>query len=175
MQLPDSQIELAASTTESRYTLKAVKFDVEGKRIMATDGHIAAIVPCEPSAEDHSALIPLDAIKGIRAMQKRAKTVPVEVRTNSKITAIGAGETEEYAPMEGQFPNVDMVIPKWDAAKPCTIALDAELLLRLAKALTRKGMPLHVKLYVKDLQSCVVVKATYADEGAVGLIMPVRV
>jgi len=59
MKLPEAKIELAASDEASRYTLQAVKLDVEHKRIMATDGHILAIVPCEVSPDDHSALLSL--------------------------------------------------------------------------------------------------------------------
>lgn len=169
MKLPETEIELAAGKDELRYTLKAVKFDVEGKRIMATQGHILAIVPCEPSKDDHSALIPLDAVKNIRAMQKRAKSVPVEVHTNSKITAQGPGEQAEFEAMNGQFPNVDMVVPKDDAAT-LTIGINAELLYQLARAITPKGESLIVKLQIKDAQSSV--KVTSTLKGAVGVIMP---
>lgn len=173
MQLPNTQIELAASTEESRYTLRAVKFDVEGKRIMATDGHILAIVPCEPAEGDHSSLIPLDAMKAIRTMERASKHVPVQVTTNGKITAKGGGGTSEFEAMEGQFPNVDMVVPK-DGAWTLTIGLDAELLYKLAKAITPKGEGLIVKLQIKDGQSSVKV-TTSKLEGAIGVIMPCRV
>lgn len=171
MKLPASQVELAAATDVSRYTLQAVKLDVEHKRIMATDGHILAIVPCEVSPEDHSALISTEAIKQLRAMQKRAKSVPVQVRTNGKVTATGKGETAEFELATGQFPNVDMVIPKHDG--PATITLDVELLMRLAKAMNTKGSKLVVSLYVKDQVSGVLVKASGNTE-AIGVIMPCR-
>lgn len=174
MQLPNSRIELAASTESSRYTLQAVKLDVEKKRMMATDGHILAIVPCEVSADDHSALISTDSIKRIRAMQKRAKLVPVQVRTNGKVTAVAPGETAEYDLSTGTFPNVDAVIPATDG--PCTICINAELLLRLATALTPdmdKHNPPIVKLWIKDAHSSILVK-TSKNPDAVGVMMPCR-
>jgi len=177
MRLPEAKIELAASTEESRYTLKAVKLDVAGKRIMATDGHILAIVPCEVGDKDKDALLSLDSIKQIRAMQKRAKSVPVEVTTNGKATAVGAGETAEYELINGTFPNVDAVIPKGGKYEgPCTVSLNAELLLRLAKALqpeVDKRNPPVVQLWIKDGNSGVLVKCDDNPE-AIGVIMPYR-
>lgn len=170
MKLPDARIELAASTEASRYTLQAVKLDVEHKRIMATDGHILAIVPCEVSAEDHASLIPLDAMKQLRAMQKRSKSVPVEIRTNGKIEAVGRGEAASFEPTTGQFPNVDMVIPQ---SGPATITLNVELLYRLAKAMISPDDELIVSLTIKDAQSGVLVK-TSKNPDAVGVIMPCR-
>jgi DNA polymerase III sliding clamp (beta) subunit (PCNA family) len=173
VKLPLSQIELATSPEPSRYTLQAVKLDVENKRIMATDGHILAIVPCEVSPEDHSALISTEAIKQLRAMQKRAKSVPVEVRTNGKVTATGVGETAEFDLATGQFPNVDMVVPKFDG--PATISFDVELLMRLAKAMHTKdkSSPQFVSLYIKDTQSPILVKS-HGNKEAVGVLMPCR-
>ena len=90
MRLPVGKIEQAASTEESRkplstsYTLKAVKLDVETKRMMATDGHILAIVPVEVDATDHSGLLSVDSMKQIRAMQRRSKPIPVNIAVNGK-------------------------------------------------------------------------------------------
>lgn len=172
MRLPESKIELAASTEESRYTLKAVKLDVEHKRIMATDGHILAIVPCEVTAQDHSVLIPTDSMKQLRAMQKRSKSVPVEIHTNGKIEATGKAEQASFEVMQGQFPNVDMVVPKYDSPL-VTIRLNAELLYKLAQAITPAGESLIVSLTIKDSQSSVLVK-TSKNEDAIGVIMPCR-
>jgi DNA polymerase III sliding clamp (beta) subunit (PCNA family) len=177
MKLPEAKVELAAATESSRYTIQAVKLDVEKKRIMATDGYILAIVPCEVSDKDQSALISTDTIKQIRAMQKRAKSIPVEVTTNGKAVAVGAGETAEYELANGQFPNVDMVIPKGEGYEGgCTVCLNADLLLRLAKALqpeVDKWTPPVVQLWIKDQSSSVLVKCSKNPE-AVGVIMPCR-
>ena len=173
MRLPESKIESAVSQEKSRYILQAVKFDVEGKRFLATDGHILAVVPTEVEPEDHSCLIHLDTIKNIRAMQKRAKSVPVNIVTNEKITATGVGETAEYEPVVGRFPNCDMIIPKEERA--LTFSFDADLFMRLVDALKAKEAGRFagkriVKLYVKDNQSAVVVKVS--GEESFGLIMP---
>lgn len=171
MKLPDSQIELAADDTTSRYTLSAIKIDVERKRAMAANGCILAIVPCVVEDGDHSALISIDTVKKIRAMQKRAKSVPVKVTTNGKVVATGAGETAEYELVTGTFPWADEVIPKYEGS--ATITLDVNLLMRLVKAMTPKGEELIVSLTIKDAQSGVLVK-TSKNPDAVGVIMPRR-
>lgn len=177
MKMPSNKIENVADKKASRYTLNAVKLDVQGKRIMATNGHILAIVPCEVETEDHSTLIPLETVAAVRALQRRAKSVPVKVTTNGKIVAEGNGERLEHEPFVGAFPNVDIVVPKFEG--PATISLSVDLLYRLAEALHAEGIgannPGHISLWIKDPQSAVLVKAVGSkDVGAVGVIMPVR-
>jgi DNA polymerase III sliding clamp (beta) subunit (PCNA family) len=178
MKLPKGKIELAAASPyESRYTLKAVKLDVENKRMLATDGHILAIVPTEVADTDHSGLIAVDSFKQIRAMQKRAKTIPVNIAVNGKAVATGKGETAEYELVSGQFPNADAAIPKGATYEGApTIGLNVDLLMRLAKALgaDEAHQGTIIKLWIKDGSSAVLVKTDENPE-AVGVIMPVRV
>jgi DNA polymerase III sliding clamp (beta) subunit (PCNA family) len=177
MKLPKGKIELAASLDESHYTLKAVKLDVENKRMLATDGHILAIVPTEVADTDHSGLIAVDSFKQIRAMQKRAKSVPVTIAVNGKAVATGRGETAEYELVSGTFPNADAVIPKGEKYEGApTIGLNVDLLMRLAKALgaDEAHQGAVVKLWIKDGNSVVLVK-TDENPDAIGAIMPVRV
>lgn len=176
MKLPEAKIELAASTEASRYTIQAVKLDVPNKRIMATDGHILAIVPCEVADDDHSVLLSIDSMKQMRAMQKRAKRVPIEIRTNGKATVIAPGELAEFELTVGQFPNVDMVVPKGEKYDgPATLTINVDLLLRLAKALgaTNHAGNNIVSLTIKDNNSSVLVK-TSQNPDAIGVIMPCR-
>ena len=173
MKLPESQIELAASTEESRYTtpIKAVKLDVAGKRLMATDGRILAIVPAEVSEQDHDGLIPVDALKEARKMDKASKGI-TEIAVNGKFTVNAGNRHAEFKLETGNFPNADAVIPKFDG--PPTITLDAELLLRLAKAIQTKGYSTNyaVALWVKDANSAILVKGE--QDGAIGVLMPCR-
>ncbi len=179
MKLPSNKIEVVADKEPSRYTLNAVQVDVEHKRVMATNGHILAIVPCEVSPEDHSALMSLETVKAVRAMQKRAKSAPITVTTNNKITAEGNGERIEHEVVTGRFPNVDMVVPKFDG--PPTITLSVDLLYRIAEAVHSnpigKDNPGSISLWIKDAQSAVLVKSSEDEDkaiGAVGVIMPCR-
>ena len=176
MKIPSNKIESAASQDPfSRYTLSAVQLDVEHKRLMATDGHILAIIPAEVEPEDHSGLISLETIKAIRGMEKRSKA-SCKVQTNGKVTAHSiSGEHLEQEYSTGRFPNVDMVVPKFDG--PPTVSIDVRLLMRLAEALKSeaigKNEPAFVSLWVKDANSPVLVKST-KDADSVGVIMPCR-
>ena len=84
-----------------------------------------------------------------------------------------ATEKHDYIP--GPFPNWQAIVdhaPKPEG-KP-TIRLDAELLLRLAKAITKKTRndQYVVDLWIADRDHAVYVGG---DDEAYGLIMPVRV
>lgn len=171
MKLPDARIELAADDKESQYTMQAVKLDVPGKRLLATNGHILAAIPCEVGAEDHSALLSLESIKQMRSMQKRAKSVPIAIHTNGKATVIAPSESAEFELVVGQFPNVDMVIPNYEG--PATITFNVDLLVRLAKAMIPHGDKLIVSLTVKDASSSILVTSGNAPN-AVGVLMPCR-
>lgn len=175
MKLPPSKVESACSIEESRYTLQAVKLDVEKKRMLATDGHILAVVPVEVSPEDHTGLISLDTMKALRDMQRSAKSVSVEVKVNSHITAEWQGQKIEHYPVTGQFPNCDAVIPKVEPQS--TINLDIDLLMRLADAIKPRDTGKYKKarilrLHIIDKQSLVLVKAN--DTEAYGVIVSCR-
>jgi len=175
MKLPEALVEKAASTQESRYTLQAVKADVEGKRIIATDSHVLAIVPCEFADGDQSTLIPLAVVKELRAMQRAQKKIPLEVAINSTIKTTGIdGATREFKALEGQFPNVDAVRPKGEAYEgAATICLDYRLLANLAEALgATKDSPV-IKLWIRDKQSAIKVQVG-ANPEAEGVLMPLR-
>jgi len=174
MRLPASKIELAVSQEESRYTINAVQFDAEKKRFLATDGHIGAIIPASSvEPEDHSGLIATDTIKKLRAMQKPLKGGWLPVRMNGKVTAEAFGEKIEHKYVDGQFPNLDAVMPKFQGAP--TVSLDAALLLRLAQALHESATPktARVSIWIKDANSCVGVKIEDSPQ-AYGVIMPCR-
>lgn len=181
MKFPTNKIEAAVSPEQSRYTINAVKLDVANKKLVATDGHILAAVPVEVDAEDHSALIGIDAIKSIRDIAKRDKVVPA-VNVNGKIEVVGLGTRAEHATVEGSFPDYERVIPHIEG-KP-TISFDVNLLVRLVDALRsepgKKNGCKRVSLWIQDESHAIVVKAmrpsdssTHYEE-SVGVMLPVR-
>lgn len=179
MRLPKGKIELAAASQDknrNRYALTAVKLDVENKRMIASDGYILAIVPTDVDAQDHSGLLSVDSIKRIRAMQKREKSIPVNIAVNGKAVATGKGETSEYELVTGQFPNVDILIPKGEKYEGApTICFNVDLLMRLAKALgaDESYQGSVVKLWIKDGSSPILVK-TDKNKDAIGVLMSCR-
>jgi DNA polymerase III sliding clamp (beta) subunit (PCNA family) len=175
VKIPSAKIELAAAQDGSRYSLEAVKLDVEGKRFLASDGHIAAIVPAEITPEDHSGLIAAETFKTLRAIARKDKVIPPLVNVNSKVTVMSSnGQTAEFPLVNGQFPEVDRVMPKFEGSP--TIALDAVLLLRLAQALSDAASNKRavVELWIKDKRSAIAVRVQ-GEPNAQGCIMPCRV
>lgn len=117
MKFPSNKIEAAVSSEATRYTIQAVKLDVEKKKLIATDGHIMAVVPCTVDENDHSGLIGVDAVKLIRDITKRQKYGQPTVNVNGKIEIVGANETATAIPVEGSFPNWEAVVPKFEATE----------------------------------------------------------
>lgn len=193
MKIPQAKIELAVSAEESRYTLQAVSLDVAEKCMIATDGHILACVPVETNPEDHSALISLDVMKQLRAIDKQHKYAKPDIKTNGKISVETGNVKSEFPLAEGKFPNWQAVKPKLDEpvnwedvtteindkgktrlTGPVTVGIDAALLLKLAQALSEDctAKKAHIKLWIKDDKSGVGVRVSGSD--AWGVIMPVR-
>lgn len=175
MQLPNSKIELATSQESSRYTLAAVKYDVEAKKFVATDGHILACIPASTGGnpDDHSALIGLDAMKQLRAIAKQDKNVPPDIHTNGNISVQHLGMKTELPVVEGQFPNYEAVKPKFEGK--ATISFDAALLMRLAQALDGEASNKKaiVQLWINGESNAIGVKVSNCPE-AWGALMPVR-
>ena len=179
MRLPNAEIEMAASTEDSRYTLKGVLLDVEAKRLVATEGHIAAVIPVtELTENDHRGILPLDALKQARKMAKSAKA-EATLAVNGNVAITAGNQSATFETVTGTYPNYQAIMPAIEGAP--TITLDVDLLLRLAKALdcrdaqTKRDRPRVVSLWVKDAQSSVGVKVTgYESAEAVGVIMPCR-
>ena len=180
MKIPAAKIELAASKESSRYTLQAVKLDLQLKQFMATDGHVLAVVPAEVSPEDHAGLISLETMKALRGLQKQADqtarslgrtNAEFPVQMNGKVSAEWMGVKIEHAYAEGQFPNCEAIKPKMEGSP--TITLDVAMLTRLAQALSAEATAKKavVSLWIKDAHSGIGVKVE-SDKGAWGVIMP---
>jgi DNA polymerase III sliding clamp (beta) subunit (PCNA family) len=172
---PKTLIEKAATTEESRYSLQGVLYDVEHKCLVATDGHILAVVPHEPENGDAKKIIPL---KAFQAMRKRgSKEKPVVVSQEERgVMVKHDGEERTFIYPSGQFPNYRPLLPKKDDKYDFVVALDIRLLVRLAAALTEKGAPNDslLKLYVKKADQAVLVRPSGAPDEVMGLIMPIR-
>lgn len=176
MRLPEAKIEMATSQEYSRYTMQAVKLDVEKKVMVATDGHILACIPASVEPQDHTALIGLDTMKQLRAIdkqnKKQNKSAHTAITTNGKVTVESLNSKSEFPVVEGNFPNWEAVKP--DMTGPATISLNAALLLRLAQAISdnSNSKTAVVKLWIKDANSAIGVQVS--DSSAWGAIMPCR-
>ncbi len=157
-----SKIEKAAARDSSRYAINCVYLDTAKGRLVATDGSILAIVPCEIADDDADGLIPLEAIDRAR---KLAIGGIVRAKCNGKAEQ---SDGSSFQRPDHRFPDYSGIIPK--EAGSVRVSLNADSLLRLAQALGGKtvtleigepGTPIRVRPCLDGI------------EGAFGLIMPI--
>jgi DNA polymerase III sliding clamp (beta) subunit (PCNA family) len=175
MKLPKSKIELVAGD-EAGFSLNNVKLDVEGKRMLAINGHALAIIPIEVEEGDHSALIPVEVLKALRTFANRTKQKDLRISVNGMIKAEFKGEKQEHALGEGTFPNADLVVRLVRQPEgPATIIFNAQTLLNLVKALSDPTAPNSdvISIWVKDGQSSIILKSS-SNPDAIGMLMPCR-
>lgn len=166
MKAPKTKLENVCEKARkgARPYLTAPYLDVAKARLIATNGHALVLHPVGIDEGDTSGHVPLEALKAARA--KRADGV---ISLNGNATA---GGVQYPRPDLGQYPDVDRVIPAKPDTPP-TVIFDAELLLKLAQAMTdRKAI---VRVWVgKEPGDALYIEAMHAPEGVVGVLMPCR-
>lgn len=177
MQMPNVKIEGAAGKGDIRSYLREPYLDVDNKRIIAADGHIAAIVPILIDEGDTSGHISADAIVAARK-SATARSRPdklINIKANGSLTL----DNNASFPRNdlGKFVDIDRVIaPK----SHDVISLNAKLLLNLAQAICLQGEDPIVTLHLtEDRQTGAIRVERFAKKGDAadapfGMIMPVR-
>lgn len=173
MKLPQTEIERAASQGDIRVYMNYVHFDVDGKRIVASNGHILAVVPVEVEEGDTSGPIPAAAFKAAR--KAAGSHIDPSMKANGAvILQDGSTLPRPSADDIGPFPNWQTIM---DRFKPSGISVtfNAELLLDLARAITTKGrygrvITLHLAAEEPGKSAMKIEGAN----GAFGLLMPCR-
>lgn len=133
------EIERAISDDTSRPTLVHAHYDLERKRLCATDGHMMAIIPVEPQEGEAAGPVSGESIKAAR--KATAKMGIAEIHANGAL-AVLAGPTFPRPRLDGlSFPPIDEVIPSYKKGDEgtVTIGLDVELLMGLARAIGAGG------------------------------------
>lgn len=166
MKAPKTKLEniCEKATRGARSYLTAPYLDVAKARLVATNGHALVIHPVVVDDGDTSGHVPLDALKAVRGK-----------RADSTITLNGnaiAGGVQYPRPDLGQYPYFDRVIPAKPSTPP-TVIFDAELLFKLAQAMTDRQA--IVRVWVgKYPGDALYIEARHAPEGVVGVLMPCR-
>ena len=183
--IPYFNIEAFASKDpEARAIMQAPWLDVEGKRLLATDGRMAARYTVTVDDADFTGTVPIEAfelvrkeVKVILKVLKEKDAIPdpwlrvtcheenVEIEnllTNTKHFVLRPKTLPEH-----KFHNVDAVLPK-KLSDP-EVTLDRDYLGTIAKNLD--GMP--VSLFTQGPEKCVTVASSSGK--AVVVIMPMRV
>lgn len=144
----DYEIERAASKDETRPHLAHCYLDVEKQRLVATDGHMLAMVPVTdldmspgPCPKDESGAVHPDVIKQARKMTPKALGDAV-VSANGQHVFVGGASMPRPEKGSLSFPPYEQVIPAYRDGNEgtVTIGLDAKLLLELTKAIGKKAV-----------------------------------
>lgn len=183
---PKYRLELVASKPNGgRPALEVIRV-CNSKRFgncaVATQGRSMAIVPIEGDCvKDERAVHPynvsVEALKASRKVAKAKSDLNGMMSLNGDIK-IGDGTTLPLPDQETNYPNWEMVLPRLDSDKTSkggfkfTVALNAQLLLDLAKAIGSDGA---VTLRFIDELSPITVTSNFNGNGELGVLMPMRV
>jgi len=170
------KIEKAVTTDKLRPAMCEIQIDKDGKQLVATNGHILAMIPCEIAEADIARRIRPDVITKAR---KAEKSLPKYQRTD-KINLNNANATVTLADSsivpnsicEDNYPNWQAVIPKIEESEE--IALNVELLDRLTDAIGTKSIKIVFDTKHKT-QGMKVYPLNDGDNNAWGLLMPLRI
>jgi len=172
MLIINTELEAIVSKDQSRYALQGINYNKNKRRLEATNGKIAAILPAGKDQDDEGGVIPLEAVKQCR---KRGNESLVKLNGNVNVGSAS------YEKLEGAYPNIDKLLKS--VKRGCNITkkrepdliIDAEFLMNLAKALTAKGKHRNyqVKLYFPSVYGeAIYVEPVKNEYRAVGVIMP---
>lgn len=169
------EIERAASKDAARPILTYVHLNTELERLEATNSYVAAVIPVEVEEGDESGLIPVEAIK---AQRKASKSEAASLTVNGDDARLSTPEGEQsWRKGEGTFPDIASLEP--ENLSDFQIGLNPKYLLELAQAL---GSPEAIKLqFIQEADSVpsnkrgMRVTPLAGDEGAFGILMPIRV
>lgn len=105
--------------------------------LVATNGHAMACVPADCGGDHPDAVIPADIMQHGR-VQPTNRTGHVDI--DGKVTAYGRKNTEKSdIPIEGDFPHFQPVIPEAEDGEVVWVHLNADLLAKLARSITKDG------------------------------------
>lgn len=165
------KIEKAISRDQTRHAITAPWLSADSK-VIATDGKILAIVPCQVDGGDEPGYIPTDALKASR--KGRGATGEMALtRTECRVSGGAAFPVDN----ERTAPDWTAIIPPADRPIKMRVALDPERLAALAEAMGAGA----VILEIENESSPITVRPASkghgdvpAEPGAFGVIMPCR-
>jgi DNA polymerase III sliding clamp (beta) subunit (PCNA family) len=171
MKIGNFEIEQMAAKKDVRYYLNECAHvqELNGAMVAcATDGHALAIVPVEMEDGDVPGYVTAEALK--------------KARKAGSVKCNGAYEFPDGSTMprrselnDASFPDVSRVIPREEDLSSVELTFNADLLHRLARAITENGKHGRViTLRFRKENASTMSMRVDGDNGAFGVIMPVR-
>lgn len=133
---PDTKIEAASDPKHVTPCLTDPYLDLEHSAIVATQGHILAVLPVTVDGDgDTPGPVPAAALKAARSRSNKRDDGMRALTLNGKASTSDSDHARADA---GTFPDWQRVIPAPESAG-FTVCLDARLIARLADALHDRG------------------------------------
>lgn len=186
MNVPETMIEKACGTKDIRPQMQQPHLDVSTRRLIASNGYIAAILAVSLADNDCSGPVPIEAIKRARKSSGKFHVDAITLNGSAKLLDGTSIPRPEYI---GQSDALTAALDKkigparTDAFdRPADLVIDAEYLLQLADALNNSGAKFKrgVQIWLPrdsegkpDYRAPMYVRPTNGPDGAEGLIMPI--
>ena len=135
---------------------------------MATNGHILARVPIELEKGDTEGCLSPEALKLARKVTPKNLGFAQIVLNGSQVMPDGTAMTR---PTATPPPQTEKIVNEADAGKKFTVALDASYLKDIADALGSDRLVMSFGTPT----SAILIRPFEGDEGALGLLMPIRI
>ena len=167
----DCKIELAVSKEPHKESLHHPWFD--GKRVIATDGRILAVVPveAEDSPKDRPGYVPCGVLKEARMATRNGSHCRIIGLNGSIVFATRQGVCRIPRIKKLKFPDWEKIIPNMKGRKKHIVTLNPKLLWQLAQAV---GGDEVLTLEFDKGDPHAVVKVTTGNSKAWGIIMPIK-
>jgi hypothetical protein len=143
--------------------------DAKDRRLLATDGHALVALPVETERTERSRYLACSLLKAARVLGE--KDLPAEIHDQEVVEFGVLWPTAQ----ERTFPDWKKLVPKARAGSPgtATLALNADLLARLANSMGFAGVRLTIQLGAPDDQPGPILVQPLDDlSEEFGLLMP---
>ena len=171
--LKELRIEECVSDDPQRACINHVC--LEGEQLIATDGRMMAIVPCEREDGDVDGLIPVAALRAARKLAN-GRFTHLLMRCEEKQCVLVDGSTVPR-PQDMKFPQWKQVVPSDERPVKMKIAFNPDLLMAVSKAFggTAVVMEINTDTDALVIKPCRKPDGTVPDENTKGILMPIRV
>lgn len=176
MKVPrNAQVELCASDDPARYSINNLYLDtkIEGHPfLVATDGRMMAVIPVALEEGDEAGFVTAESLKAARKLTTtKAETISLSANGSLKLANGVAFPRPAEGGDNGTYPNWRAVLPDGKNRK-FSVALDAELLVKIQRAMGASGVHLH---FTDDVGPILVGPSSCKTEDSpFGVLMPMR-
>jgi len=169
----DIKIESVCSKDKARYAISEPYLDITDGNgtLVSTNGKALAVVPVDINEHDVAGYVCADGLKAAR--KAASKRGDAELTANGDIRlANGLAMPRTGNAGECNYPNWKAVIPDFTGKQTVSIAIDAAMLMDLAKAIGTQGVKLTFAVDDTGKPAGTAIKVTPTSAGVFGSVKP---